>query len=87
MNEKEIIEILKDMAVAVMTAEPTKLEDLDNFGFEFFVGLIEAKSKEEAKGRYNYVLNLFNERKSERPHPVVVKQWIKLAAFRKEGEG
>jgi len=45
----KIIEILKDMAVAIMTAEPTKLDDLHDFGFEFFAGLIEAKSKEEAE--------------------------------------
>jgi len=44
----KIIEILKDMAVAIMTAEPTKLDDLHDFGFEFFAGLIEAKSKRNA---------------------------------------
>ena len=47
----------------------------------------QAKSKEEAVERYEIAMEYLRNRKSERPHPVVVERWLHIAAFGKEGEG
>ena len=38
-----------------------------------------------AQERYDKVIKMFNDRKSERPHPAVVRRWIELASGLPDG--
>jgi len=89
--EDRIVEIIAEHLIGALpihkgpfisNAEARRVGHLDNQKrFDLAEEIATAIQQESgAQERYDKVIKMFNDRKSERPHPAVVRRWIELAS-------